>query len=139
MLKNVTPTELYEAIQRIGSAVAAAQGYFHALPYGSGGGELVGNVRMYRGKSLTVPGMNRSRIEFELTGFDSPLVEPPFAMMNVLNPVVDYEYDVSVEKIDYASQVLTVMLRWYWVGDGVDPDTGGNVDVGLRVEPFVVS
>lgn len=138
MLEDVSADDLSIAINRVGVGEAAKLGYFHSLPYGGGGGGVT-KSRTYRVSNLPIPGINQSRVDFSLTGFADRFTKMPFTDLLVLNPVLGYEYNVFVADINFVTQVIGVKVGWYWSGDGVDPDTGGNVDVGLRVEPFVLT
>lgn len=138
-LSNVTTSQLYEAISRIGPAQAAEEGYFHALPYGSGGGSTPSNVRMLKKTSIQEGTTNNTILIFDNLGFTAPLTVPPFTQIVVLTPVEGYAYDTGVDSISLVDGTISVYVLWTWVGGGTNPFTGGNVDIGLRVEPFVLS
>jgi hypothetical protein len=139
-LSNITTSQLYEAIARIGPAQAAEEGYFHALPYGEGGGTpAVSNVRMLKQSNVQTGDIGQALIVFSSLGFTTPLTQAPFLQTTILNPVAGYAYNAVPYEVDLGSQSITVRVQWAWMGAGDDPLTGGNFDIGLRVEPFVLS
>lgn len=140
-LSNVTTSQLYEAIARIGPAQAADEGYFHALPYGGGGGTSpTNNIRMLKRTNIQAGDLDRAFITFDNLGLSSPFTVTPFLQTTILTPVPGYSYDANVISIvNFVAQSITYDVRWYWDGVGDNPNTGGNFDIGLRVEPFVLS
>jgi len=134
-LSNVTTSQLYEAIARIGPAQAAEEGYFHALPYG-GGGTSPTNVRMLMQSNTQAGDIGQAFIVFPSLGFSPPLTQAPFLQAAILNPVEGYAYTLATLG---TAQTATVRVQWAWIGTGEDPLTGGTFDIGLRVEPFVLS
>lgn len=138
-LSNVTTSQLYEAIARIGPAQAAEEGYFHALPCG-GGGTSPTNVRMLKKTNTQAGDLDRAFITFDNLGLSSPFTVTPFLQTTILTPVSGYSYDANIiSSVDFVAQSITYDVRWYWDGAGDNPNTGGNFDIGLRVEPFVLS
>lgn len=137
-LKDVTPDELSIAINRVGTAEVAKLGYFHALPYGSGGGggDYGGKMFMAAASPNGPPGFYAA--VFDIGEWIPPLTVAPFTRSVVLNPVVGYLYSTR-EFVSEDFRLVNVAVTVEWVGDGVDPGTGGAVNIGLKVEPFVLS
>lgn len=135
-LSNVTTSQLYEAIARIGPAQAAEEGYFHAIPYGSGGGTSPSNIRMLKQTNTQTGDIEQALIVFSSLGFSPSLTQAPFIQAVILNPVEGYAYNIAASS---TPQIATVRVQWAWMGNGDNPLTGGNFDIGLRVEPFILS
>lgn len=138
-LENVTADELSIAIHRVGAGEAAKLGYFHALPYGEGGGPGPSyGGKMFRASAAPAGPPGFYLAEFDIGDWIPPLSVVPFTRSVVLNPVADYIYTTR-EFVLADLRHINVTVSVEWVGEGVDPGTGGNVDVGLKVEPFVLS
>lgn len=129
----VTTTELYEAIQHVGAARAAAQGYFHNLPGGGGGSS---NVKMYstRGSSWF---SQTSRALFNVSTLG--LTVAPFMNVTVLTPKDGFNYKVESVTIDESMSFIEVIVKPDWLDEGLPPENSWDVEIGLRVEPFVAS
>lgn len=135
-LKDVTASELSQAIYRIGVGETAKQGYFHALPYGSGGGNYGGKMFKAAAVPNGPPGFYVAT--FDIGSWIPPLSVVPFTRSVVLNPVLDYVYQLS-EFVEPDLRTVNVSVTVEWLGEGADPGTGGAVDIGLKVEPFILS
>lgn len=132
----LTIDQLVNKLARIGVIEAAADGAFHDLPYGQGGGGGTSNVRMLRATATPngPPGFYIATFTYGIP----PLTEQPFLQAVVLNPVTDYTYELNTfGSVDLLSAAVGVRVEW--AGAGADPGLGGNVDIGLRVEPFVAT
>lgn len=91
---------------------------------------------MLKRTNIQAGDVEQSLIVFSSLGFSPSLTQAPFLQAVILNPVEGYAYNVLTSS---TPQTATVRVQWAWIGTGDNPLTGGNFDIGLRVEPFVLS
>lgn len=127
--------ELYESLVRVGVEKTASLGLFHSLPYG--GGSSGSGVKVYRSSAdLSPPTGSGLRAMFDIS--EMGLTEAPFLLSTVLNPVGSYGYMLVSLLIDPTLSFVEATYQAVWMSGGPPSGNYWDVDIGLKVEPFVM-
>lgn len=136
-MQNVTKDELSIAISRVGSSEAAKLGYFHALPYGEGGGSgddiLMMEVHLLQ-SDMAPRGVGILRYDYPEPRVNASFVDVLILDAGPLNPDA-LVYDVNISVNTGSSLVIQIISRWY-DPNKVDDLPEFDQRIGLRIQEF---
>ena len=130
-MMSVTRDQLYEAIQHVGSAVAAKLGYFHDLPGGGTGGSSALMIEAHVVQDVNSP----QGVGYLDYTYVEPRLSPSFIEVLVLDPSSLLTYDTNIVSNTGTSFRVRFSTKWN------DPFAEGDVPafdqrVAVRAEEF---